>query len=504
MRGVAERGFGTVSLLTVFAMAVHGYHPYAEDGGLYVAGVKRMLHPGMYGAHAYFVTEHLRYSLFAPMVASVTRVSRKPLEWVLLALYGVCVWATLYACWRLAARCTEDGAGRRGAVTLLACWLTLPVAGTSLMLTDPYLTARSVTTPTVLAALAWAMDAAVATRMQKRRWRGVAVAVAMIFAMTMHPLMAMYGGAGLLVLLALGADGSTRDKRKRIAWLGAAALGVAATVQVFAPAESSAYVLVERTRYYWFLSQWRWYERVGLAAPLLMLWGFARGRGQAGGRLLAQMALLLGSVSFVIAAAFARTGYATHSVARLQPLRCFQLVYVVMILLLGAWMGERVLGHKAWKWAAALAILGTPMFLVQRELYGSSDHLEWPASESRNAWARAFVWVRNNTPSDALFAMGAHYIQADGEDAQCFRAVAERDALPDYSKDGGEASLMPALTDDWMTGQKAQARLEQESDAQRTAALKPLGVTWVLLEAASATSWTCPYANARVKVCRLP
>ena len=114
------------------------------------------------------------------------------------------------------------------------------------------------------------------------------------------------------------------------------------------------------------------------------------------------------------------------------------------------------------------------------------------------------MWIRANTPKDALFAMNANYIQADGEDAQCFRAIAERDTLPDYSKDGGEASVMPSLTDAWVQGQAAQAGIDDESDGEREAKLKGLGVGWVVLEARSGTGWECPYANGLVKVCRLP
>ena len=83
---------------------------------------------------------------------------------------------------------------------------------------------------------------------------------------------------------------------------------------------------------------------------------------------------------------------------------------------------------------------------------------------ARNLWVQAFVWIRGNTPKDALFALDADYINAAGEDAQCFRAIAERSALPDYSKDGGEASIAPELADAWAIGQAAQQRL---SDAER-------------------------------------
>jgi len=42
-----ERSFALllVGALTLFAVAIDGYHPCAEDGGLYMAGVKRLLDP---------------------------------------------------------------------------------------------------------------------------------------------------------------------------------------------------------------------------------------------------------------------------------------------------------------------------------------------------------------------------------------------------------------------------------------------------------------------------
>src|ERR1017187_3371912 len=57
-----ERGFGAllVSGLTLFAVAVDGYHPYAEDGGLYMAGVKRLLDPALYSHGTAFVLEPMR------------------------------------------------------------------------------------------------------------------------------------------------------------------------------------------------------------------------------------------------------------------------------------------------------------------------------------------------------------------------------------------------------------------------------------------------------------
>ena len=487
--GLRWQGATVAGALTLFALLVHGYHPYSEDGGIYVAGIKRLIDPTLYGPHPDFVTEHLRFSVFAPMVAGLVRASHIPLEWMLLSLYLASVYATLYAAWMIAARCTENIEGRGGAVTLLACWLTLPIAGTSLMLVDPYLTARSLTTPLVLAALAWTMDA-----MRGNQRAIVLAGVALLAAAAMHPLMAAYGLAAALVLAAMHSN----KRWWAVAVLGGMAVLAAGAMQAMAPAESAGYTRVVATRYYWFISEWQWYEKLGLVAPLLILAWFS------GKSRLANGALALGLIAAAVNLGFAHLGYATHLVAELQPLRSFQLVYIFMIVLLGIWVGENLLGSRAWRWAAMMLVLGGVMFGVQSTTYPGSAHIEWPGVQSRNLWQQAFVWVRENTPKDALFAMDPHYIQADGEDAQCFRAFAERDALPDYSKDGGEASITPSLTEQWMQGQSAQLNIEDENDIARIWALKPLGVEWVVLRAGSATEWSCPYRNELVKVCKLP
>jgi hypothetical protein len=46
--------------------------------------------------------------------------------------------------------------------------------------------------------------------------------------------------------------------------------------------------------------------------------------------------------------------------------------------------------------------------------------------------------------------------------------------------------------------------LNTETDAERVAALHPLGVSWVVLDRGAATAFSCEFANGAVKVCRLP
>ncbi len=65
-----------------------------------------------------------------------------------------------------------------------------------------------------------------------------------------------------------------------------------------------------------------------------------------------------------------------------------------------------------------------------------------------------------NTPKDAMFALDAQYITKPGEDAESFRAIAERSALPDFSKDGGVVTNKPELAVEWLEGQVAQSRIE--------------------------------------------
>jgi type IV secretory pathway VirB2 component (pilin) len=376
---------------------------------------------------------------------------------------------------------------------------------------DPYLTARSFSTPCTLLALAGALDL---TGNSTTRRRGLCLCgFGIALAAAMHPLMAAYA---LWATLALVLMRSSRLRKRpwATASLAAVTLATVACLHFIAKPESAAYTRIALTRTYWFPTMWAWYELLGLAAPLAILLAFAwttsrrtappsstQTRTQ-----LAQMAVALGALALLVAVCFARASAATHIIARIQPLRAFQIVYLIMTLFLGAKLGESVLRRSPWRWVAALCLLGGIMFAVQRATFPNSSPAELPWITPRNPWTQAFLWVRDNTPKDALFALDADYINAPAEDSQSFRAIAERSALPDYSKDGGEASIAPELTEAWTIGQSAQRGLSapNETDAQRIAALRPLGVSWIVLESPAGTALVCPYRNAAAKVCRLP
>jgi hypothetical protein len=508
-----------VTALTFSALLVHGYHPYAEDGGVYLPEIKRLLDPGLYPHGAEFVVGHLRYSLFAPGMAGLVRASNFGLEMVLLLVHLTTFWMTLFAAWLLAARCYASRQARGGAVALLAVWMTLPIAGTSLMLMDPYVTARSLSTPCALLALAGALRFLLPqfeTEEDNRsdRWSGLALCcTGLAGAGVMHPLMGAYG-LGAVLLLGAVLSRSWRVRVWGTAGLGLTAVAVAGGLHLSAPPESEVYQRVVLTRDYWFLSQWHWYELIGLIAPLVILSVAAmaqRREGDAARVGLARMAVVAGVTAIVVAMLFARAGMATHLVARMQPLRIFQVVYVVMTLALGAVLGERVLQRRPIRWVLVFSVLAGVMVMSERRTFPASKHLELPlvvagedSADRGNAYQRAFAWISRHTPKEAFFAMDAHYITKPGEDAQSFRAIAARSVLPDFSKDGGVVTNKPELAAEWLQGQEAQAGLGTLPDARRIAVLRPLGVTWVVLERVAVTGFACAYANEAVKVCRLP
>jgi hypothetical protein len=293
-------------------------------------------------------------------------------------------------------------------------------------------------------------------------------------------------------------------------------LAAAAILQLREPAESASVILAAHSRYYWFLSQWHWYELFGLIGPLLVLLALRRGNHfgfDANSITLCNSAILYGCFATALALIFVHEPFHVHAVARLQPLRAFLMIHVVMFLLLGAGMQqrfERVSSSSMRPWARytmipILLASAFVIFIAQRNEFPASSHVElpWRLQQSPNPWVRSFLWCRNNTPKNALFALDANYITAPGEDAQTFRAIAQRSALPDFSKDGGEAAITPRLAEEWAAGVSAQLNLDQQTASELREHLAPYGVDWIILRSDSPAALNCPYKSEVLKVCRL-
>jgi len=149
-----------------------------------------------------------------------------------------------------------------------------------------------------------------------------------------------------------------------------------------------------------------------------------------------------------------------------------------------------------------LAPICVVMFIVQRQLFPATEHLELPGRAPGNPWVQAFAWVRNHTPTGAVFALDPGYMGLAGEDEQGFRAAAERSTVANIH-DAGVVSMFPALARDWDEQVRAQQGWKnfQLSDFQRLR--REYGVTWVVLQSPGVSGLACPYQNRVVTVCRI-
>ena len=483
------RTSGWLLVLTAAVFWGDGFHPFAGDAGIYVAGVRHALDPSLYAVNAAFVTAFSGFSIFAWAMAEVVRVTHLPLAWALLTAHVLSIFLFLAASRAVATRLFDEDLARWCAVALAAACFTLPVAGTALPLMDPYVTARSFSTPLCLLAVAACLDGA---------W--VRTAVWLALAAVVHPLMAGYAIAFVALCAAV---------RARQLWLalGVCATGIGACGAAFvwahgmpvSPGYREAVDLAPRS--FLFLSRWRWYEDLGLAMPLLLFgiaaWklGIASRRGA-----VCLTGVLLGGSSVVVAACFMpATG--PYLLAPLQVLRSFHLIYALGVILCGG-VPAALMQRSRWAGIAVVGLVFAGVSAEQMAAWPGCRHVEWPGAMPANEYKQAFLWIRENTPRDAVFAFDPRLDYRPDEDEQGFRAIAERDQLAD-DKDAGVVAEVPGLAERWAEQRNTELRVDEMTDAERITTLAPLGASWVLLPPDAATSFPCPYRNGVVMVCRM-
>ena len=480
-----------IALLTLLALVILGYHPFTDDAAIYVAGVEKTVHPALFQQHTEYILPHLQHSLFSFATGWLIRLTHLPLLPALFAAYVLSLWLTTLGSWRLACQIFARAEARWAATTLLTVTLALPVAGTALTFVDPYLTARSFSTPVILFALAAALE-----------YKPARTALLLLLAVLLHPLMGIYGVVYIAVLWLLR-DGRWKLLTAATVFLFAATL--AASHLPLLRHASAGYTTATLSRSYFFLSRWRWYEIFGLFPPLIAAWTGSRltrhalsdpGKAACSALLYTGLCALLFSVAFVHPSG-------PLLLASLQPLRVFHLLYWIFFLLLGGLLGSTLLQRRAWAWIACFGAVAAVMFTVQVRTYPALAHLELPGTATQNPWEQAFSWIRTNTPDGALFALDPHYQSLPKEDTVGFRAAAERSALPDWSKDGGIAAIYPQIADRWLADATAQTGWNKWTDAERLRVLSPYHVDWVVLSATQPTSLPCPYQNSLVRVCQL-
>ncbi|HXW93993.1 MAG TPA: hypothetical protein VEK33_25810 [Terriglobales bacterium] len=469
-------------LLTLGALFIHGYHPWAEDAELYLPGVEKLLHPELFPFNAQFFEPHANATFFPNLIAASIRLSHLPFDTALLLWHLATIFLFLLACSELSGRCFADAKARWAGVALMAALLTLPVAGTALYIMDQYLNPRNLS--------AFATIFAVVRTLDRKYFQA---AWFLVFAAAIHPLMSVFALSYCILLV-----GFERSKffSGLAAWLP---FGLSLSPP------PPAYHQVALTHSYHYLTRWKWYEWLGALAPLLILWWFsrlARSRRLRNVDLLCR-ALLIYELVYLPAALVLSIPPRFEALARVQPMRSLYLLYIIMFLVAAGLLTECLLKDRVWAWILVLLPLSLGMFVAQRALFPGSAHLEWPGSHPRNRWVNAFLWVRNNTPKDAIFALNPNFMNIDREDEQGFRAVAERSRMADVGKDAGAVSMFPLLADEWWRQVQAQAGWNQFQlqDFRRLEA--DYGVSWVIVEQPDLPGLHCPYQNEAVKVCQL-
>jgi hypothetical protein len=479
-----------LSLITFLAVFIHGYHLGVDDAAIYVPAIKKAADPSLYPFGSEFFVSHAHLSFFPDLVGDSAKFTHLPINLVIFLWHVTGIFLLLLGSWQLLCACFQNDYARWSGIALLACVLSVPVAGTALVIVDPYLTARSLSTPATVFA--------VACYVSNKPKRALAW---LLVAALIHPQMSVYG-AVLLGCLAVA-------RRLRTNAQPASPFGLLPVTGLpylfeFQPARGAAReALLSRT--YFFLSNWTWYEWIGILAPLALLWWFSslnpkgtRPAFRSLARTLVPFGLLFTAAGAVLTATARLENY-----TRLQPMRSFHLVYVIFFILLGGLIGEYALRCSAWRWLGLFVPLAASMWLLQQRSFPSSSHVEWPGSGDRSTWTSAFRWIRDHTPKDAVFALDPDYMLRPGEDQHGFRALAERSELADNVKDSGAVSLFPQLADQWKRQVQAQSGWEnfQLGDFENLAKQYP--VTWILKRRPGPAGLTCPYENQELAVCRI-
>jgi hypothetical protein len=325
----------------------------------------------------------------------------------------------------------------------------------------------------------------------------------------MHPIMAAFGISLCLFLgLALSnavVDGrwhshSPCEQRSCNSLVGAVPLG-----WIFEP-PTAAWRRALGTRTYYFLYKWRWYEWLGALAPIALFWLLRRYAVRRNQNLLARVALavLLYGIFQQTLAMVLLAPAALIRITPLQPMRYLHLVYVFMVLMAGCLLGRHVLNRRIWRWAVFLIAVNGTMFLTQRAMFRSTEHLELPGLSSNNPWLQAFRWIRESTPRDAYFALDPNYLAAPGEDFHSFRALAERSQLADAIKDAAVVTQVPELGPRWVSQVDAQTGWSRLRGADFQKLASQFDVEWVLVSYPHPQGLTCRWHNQQLAVCQIP
>ena len=495
MRHKFSVNFLLTLFFTVLGLAVMGYHPGIEDDGVYLAAIKCNLNPSLYPHDANFFRFQLQATFFDNVVAGFVRLTGVSLAATEFLFQFATVALIVFACWQIASRLFKEVRAQWAGVALVGAMFTLPVAGTALYLIDQHLHPRNLATALILLAVWRVLDG--------RKCQAVPL---LLLSFLLHPIMAAMGISFCAFLSMVLLEPFPAWLQR---WRGSAPMAAAFVSLplgwIFEP-PTPAWREALQTRTYFFLGQWTWYEWIGALAPLLLFWLLWRIAQKRHETLLARFALaifLYGMFQLSLAIVILEIP-ALIRLAPMQPMRFLHLIYVFMPLLGGCLVGKYVLKTSVWRWAVFLVAINGGMFVPQRLLFSGSEHFELPGRTPANPWLQAFAWIRQNTPTDAYFALNPNYLAAPGEDYHSFRALSERSQLADAIKDTAVVTQVPELGDVWTRQLRAQNGWTRFQLADFERLKTEFGVNWVLVSYPQPAGLVCQWHNAVLSVCQLP
>ena len=484
--------FLAILALTALALLIGGYHLGVEDAEIYLPAATKLLHPNLYPYAGEFFLSHGHLSLFGAVLAATAKLTHISIDWSVFVWFIATLFVTLSACWLFVRSCFTSPHARWTAMLVVTAVLTMPAANTGLLLVDPYLTARSFSTPLAMLALTWFLE-------HRYAYACAAVLLTGLF----HPQMVLY------VLFLWAVVWASERVRTRVGEpLPVPVSGFALIPGGFqlSPARGN-YREALFSRDYFFLYNWTWYHWLGLLAPLAILACLWRSeiRGTRPAFRLVCLALIPFGLISIASAAFVCSSPEFEMFVRVQPLRSFHLITLLFVLLLAGVVGEYLGKRRLWIPAALSCLLAAGMLIAARNTYPHSAHIEVPSDSSSNPWVNALLWIRNNTPSDAVFAVDSRYFKDEPVDVHGFRSISQRSALADYYKDGGVVSLFPDLADEWKHMSDATYGLNRFSRTQFESLRKQYPeVSWTVVHGTPPTGLDCPYQRDSFEVCRMP
>ncbi len=291
-----------------------------------------------------FFASHASLTIFPNLIAFSLRVTHLPMEAGLFLWHLASIFLLLLACWELSSLFFLNARARWGGVCLVAALLTIPVAGTALYIMDQYLNPRNLA--------AFAVIFAVARILEKKYVRA---ALWLAFAGSVHPLMAAFAFS-FCFLLVVG-EKFEKNAASRPTVGMATGLGCVLPFGIsLDPPTSPAYHAAAMRHEFHYIQLWHWYEQLGILAPVVLFWWFARiARARQWRRLeLVCRALIVYDLVYFVAALVVDLPARFESLARLQPLRSLHLLYMLMFLIMGGFLGEFVLKNRSLALAGAL------------------------------------------------------------------------------------------------------------------------------------------------------